>query len=191
MTTSVKAFDTKNTYAINTTGTVVLINAIPSGATASSQLAGHIRMYKCEFIGRVVSSTFVNNNPDTLRILIVYDKQANNAAPALSDVLLDTTAATVDVNSHVNLGNLDRFEILYDRSIPLPGVLMTTVSGTGPQTASAFCIRDTLKLNHATHFNNAAGVLSGALRVFTLGTFAAGSESWELIATARVYFSDY
>lgn len=52
----------------------------------------------------------VTNSPSQVRYLVVYDKQANAAAPSRSDVFADGTLW----NSPINLTNQERFVILAD-----------------------------------------------------------------------------
>jgi hypothetical protein len=67
------------------------------------------------------SIVLADMSPQNVRILIVYDKDPNKAAPNLNEVL-DDTKLTVDYNGvdmFRKLENVSRFEILYDKTITL------------------------------------------------------------------------
>ncbi len=67
---------------------------------------------------------------DVVRIMLVLDKQANGALPAVTDVL-----ATDDYQSFNNLANSSRFRTLYDKTISISAV---AGSGRGTTDTMAF-----------------------------------------------------
>ncbi len=67
---------------------------------------------------------------DIVRIMLVLDKQANGALPAVTDVL-----ATDDFQSFNNLANSSRFKTLYDKTISISA---TGGSGRGTTDTLAF-----------------------------------------------------
>lgn len=83
-----------------------LLNAVVQGTTAETRIGRKIRMRSLEIRWNyALALTSVGGSP--LRILVVYDKQANAAFPAITQVL-----NTNDFVSPMNLSNSDRFTII-------------------------------------------------------------------------------
>jgi len=80
-----------------------------------------------------------------LRIVIIYDKQANGALPATTDVF-----ATDVINCFQNLDNSFRFVVLVDRIIPCVGT-------QGPQ---AFMLNIHKEINLPLEFKGNAGTVA-------------------------------
>lgn len=84
-----------------------VLNAVVQGTTAETRIGRKIRMrsldvrWFCSIVGAGVASGGEG------RVLIVYDKQANAALPAIIAIL-----NTNDFNSPMNLSNSDRFTVL-------------------------------------------------------------------------------
>lgn len=100
-----KAFDYVTAVAMPAANTMAYqgcLNAWVQGTTAG-QLVGRKAVMK--------SNQFrINAQAGAARVLIVYDKQANGAAPNVLDVLVST-----DFNSPMNLNYADRFIVLHDK----------------------------------------------------------------------------
>lgn len=69
------------------------------------------------------------------RMILLYDSQSNGVAPVIADILSNMNGAPATTGcSHINLNNRQRFSILKDHTITLPGC--TNVAGVltnGPQ----------------------------------------------------------
>lgn len=94
--------------AAQTTATILLLNGVAQGTTATTRLGRRITM-KSLYVrfNAALAATTAGNSP--IRLLIVYDKQANTNAPAANDVLV----ADAIVNPN-NLSNSRRFVTLMD-----------------------------------------------------------------------------
>lgn len=87
-------------------GATSLLNGISEGATSTARIGRKITMSKLTIYWTAnLQSTSVGGSP--LRVLIVYDKQANTAAPAVLTFL-----NTNDFHSQMQLYNADRFVIV-------------------------------------------------------------------------------
>ena len=85
-----------------------LLNGCIQGSDATNRIGRKIVIKSLLLRGDVrLSTTSVGGSP--VRILVVYDKQANATAPAITDIL-DVDAYT----GRMNLNNRDRFVILMD-----------------------------------------------------------------------------
>lgn len=86
-----------------------LLNAIPQGNTEVTRIGRKVQMVSLDLIwtAGVVSAASINGG--SMRIKIVYDKQTNLSAAAVTDVL-----AVDDFGSANNLSNSDRFITVAD-----------------------------------------------------------------------------
>lgn len=89
-----------------------------------------------------------------IRMLIVYDKQANAATPATT-----TIVASDAITTHMNLSNNRRFIVVCDE--------VTHIGSAGPQ---SWCITGYRKINLPTEFNDVNG---GTIADITTGSFIA------------------
>lgn len=85
-----------------------LLNGLANGSDASTRVGRKITM-KSLLMKYFWKCDPASTGGSPLRILIVYDKQANAAAPAITDILL-----LDNFNSPNNLSNRDRFVTLVD-----------------------------------------------------------------------------
>lgn len=110
----VKNFDTQNTL-LNLTQTPVIIQLfnIPVGDTTNSRDGAQCKVIGIEF------NYFLNANtteaPTRVRIMMILDKQTNQAIYANDDVLQDVTGSD-NIVSPRNLNNKHRFQVLLDRT---------------------------------------------------------------------------
>ncbi len=63
---------------------------------------------------RLPSTATANNTSDTVRIMLIQDKQANGALPAVTDIL-----ASDDFQSFNSMANSQRFKTLWTRTVAL------------------------------------------------------------------------
>lgn len=54
-------------------------------------------------------------NPCTVRTLVVYDRQANGAAPAIATILADANTGATTAVSDINIANRNRFYVIRDQ----------------------------------------------------------------------------
>lgn len=85
-----------------------LLNALQQGATAQTRIGRKVAN-KSLYVRYSMALQATSTGGSPIRILIVYDKQTNGVAPAITDVLFAN-----DFNSPNNLNNSDRFITLID-----------------------------------------------------------------------------
>lgn len=156
-----------------------LLNSLDVGA-GGSQRVGRKVTIKSLLIRyqNKLAPTSVGGSP--IRILVVYDKQANGAAPAITDILLTDSA-----NSPNNIGNSDRFVTLSDQ-ITMP-----------VSTGGEFQVSDVIfkKLNLETMFNaNTDGgiddITSGSIYMFVAQFGGITVAAPDFSASCRVRYTD-
>lgn len=186
--------------AFNATGSIICVNEIRVGSGFNNRVGNKIEMKSVDvMINPGVLTVTRAAQEDLLRIALVYDRQvSNNNLPAISDVFQDTDQAgtnTTGAWSGINLGNRDRFTILADKRIMLPGATATagvltniwpnSFGGAGDGSVGLGCIREFRNLNKLLANYKAASspavigdISTGAIYLITFSTNTAGQEIW-------------
>lgn len=157
-----------------------ILNACIAGPLATNRIGRKIKMESL-FIrwGFNLAATSVGGSP--FRILIVYDKQTNAAAPTITNVLL-----TDDIDSPMNLSNRDRFVVIMDKLTP-PISVASTFAVQGKKFIN---LKGLETMYNTTEGGTVADVTTGGLFLFACqrGTITVASPNF--ISTVRVKFSD-
>lgn len=121
---------TTGTITFNqTTSNLFLLNGCDDGALPTQRVGRRITMTSMElrWAGSFVATTA---GASPLRMCVVYDRQANGAAPTAVDVF-----AVDQITGVMNLGNSRRFKVLVDE-------IVENVSTAGPNSWYSKCWRD-------------------------------------------------
>lgn len=144
------------------------------------------------------------------RIIILYDRQPNGAAPTLGTVLTDydfNGTATTSAQSGLNMDNRDRFVILRDRKLILPplGVNGVAPTTTSPNVYTTNSDLSDSQMNYCeyiktqgleTQYKGTGGgtiseVATGAYLILLIAqTDSNGTPAWQLNFTVRQKFLD-
>lgn len=186
-----KSVDTVITGDLNQTGTISLINGIARGDEINERNGREITMKSVQ-LSMACESTATTGIAQTCRILLVYDRQANAAAPTFAQVLAATGGSCVI--SPRNLENRKRFKILMDRKFSLGPQGGTTTALGAP---AKKVLRDYYrKLTLPVTFNSGdagtvADIVTGSLYILTCGEVAAGATDGVASIYARVRYTDH
>lgn len=92
-------------------GALTLVNGVAQGTDFTNRI-GRKTVIKSLLFNASVVYNAAGSLPigDICRLMVVWDSQANSAAPAVTDIL-----ATADPYSGMNLNNRDRFQIIWDK----------------------------------------------------------------------------
>lgn len=132
-----------------------LLNGINTGTTATTRIGRKVTIKSILIRWSIrLSSTTTEGSP--VRILVVYDRQSNAQAPAITDILLQD-----EFHQPNNLSNRDRFITIFD-------LVTEPVSVTGEYCRAGVLYKS---LNLEQMFNAIAGgtigdISSGAIYVF-------------------------
>lgn len=174
-------------YSPETTGTQLqLLNGCIAGSQNYNRIGRKIHMKSLQIHGEI-HNTDASSGPVVVRLLIVYDKQSNGAAPTLAMIITSQTiagATSSSVFDMVNLDNRDRFEIIRDKYYPL-GVIDNTATQTYANGPGNCVVNEFIPLGgrETTYNAGTAGTVgdiqSGALYMFLVSnqTAAAGATS--------------
>lgn len=166
-----------STMGLCATGTFNLLNGLYVGAGAC-QRVGRVVCLKSLRLSVTFQQVLACATEQWVRCAVVYDHQANGAAPTFTDVFASQgqvigTGATVLIDSPPNIVNKDRFVVLFDKLMHLPATQATT-SAAGllafPLALNNLDVRKTIRLrNLETRYNsagssgNVAEISTGAL----------------------------
>lgn len=179
----IHSFNTTAAADLTTTATITLLNGMAQG-TDSDERAGRKTHGKTLSIKLLVSNEAGAPFMSPMRVMVIYDKQSNKAAPIIGD-LLDTTTMTASKN----INNRDRFQVLGDEVIQL-GAGAATTGSAGNMTffyKRFFNLRN-LETTFADASAGVGSVNTGALYLVYFGTFAAGSTDYDVDAKMRLRF---
>ena len=175
-----KAVDTSVNQSADTTGGVVLLSGIARGDDINQRTGREVtlRSIECRFLGRVTAGTGIDQQQ---RLLLVYDRQSNGAAPTVADVL-----GSANVLYPRNLENRRRFKVLYDRYFQL------NASG---EPGSEKVFKFYRRLRHPMVFNSGnagtvADITSGAIHAVICGSAAPGATAGTIQGRVRIRYED-
>jgi len=142
-----KNFDVSRTNPVlsSAAGAQIFLLCVPgSGSAATSRVGRQIRMKSLQINLRLNYAGGMNGQ-SPIRLLIVYDRQANTGFPLGSDVL-----ATDNIFQMRNLDNQFRFDILLDK------IICGNFGAAGVAQYTSVFYKKYLKLNHKTQFNTSS-----------------------------------
>lgn len=166
--------------AFTTPGPTFLLNGLVPDSTATGRIGRKVVMKSLLFRAELRLAT-TSTQGGYMRYIIVYDRQSNATAPAVTDILL-ADACT----SPMNLSNKDRFQILAE------GV-SNVVSVNGDYCSSHIDVYK--KLDHPVQFNaGVAGTIgdiqTGAVYVIFAQNGSIGTAAPSAVWRSRIRYSD-
>lgn len=172
-------------YALNTTGSVTLLNTIAQGSTTSQRVGKKVMLKSVQIRGNVTSDSTTTVAP--WAFMIVYDRRPQGGAvPAVTDILTAATATAMNNDSNSN-----RFSILHRQEGIAAGVGSTPVSGLEASNVSAFVKMNRLYVAKGGTAGTIDEIDTGALYLVTVGSIAAGTADANLTASFRTRFVDF
>lgn len=180
-----------------------LLNGIIPGDDVFNRTGRHVQLNRLQLRGRI--NFFQDGTTplvDYLRMLVIYDRQANGAistwAAVIQSVQNEGTSTSTSVG-FPNESNRSRFLILSDKSWKTPSY--TIGAATGAEHAGQrdqmfntqeFMIDRNLKGLETAYNSGTAGTIadisSGAVYVFVQGLNVSTAAQWRLQFTSRLYF---
>ena len=175
-----KSVDVVNGADVNTTGFVTLLNGMTRGDDISQRIGREVTLRSVQLTYQIGSK----NNTGTdqyVRVMLVYDRQANGSTALISDILSGS-----NTYAPRNLENRHRFKILFGRMISL------NASG---EAGSRRVFKFYRRLNHPVTFNGNTGgtiadIQTGALYFVGIGSAAAGATCARGVLQSRVRYQD-
>jgi len=162
-----------------TPGATFLLNGLVPGSLATQRIGRKVTI-KSLYIRCTVQLATTSVRGGNIRMMVVYDKQANGAAPAVTDILVDDAFYSVN-----NLSNRDRFVTLVDH--------VFNPIGTATDYQQSVVIHK--KLNLETMFNaGSAGTIgditSGSIYILFAQSGTIGTGNPTATWTSRIRYTD-
>ncbi len=162
--------------AVATTPTLSQLVNMTQGSAPGQHNGDSITITSIYLNGVISTATAGDNN--LVRLICYQDRQANQAAAALGDILLDG-GASVHVFSPLNLDNKHRFKILWDKTFE--------VNDTGRATCVwKKYIKCNIKIRYDGNAGTAADITSNNIGFFFGGFTSLG----DIALTSRVRYLD-
>jgi hypothetical protein len=174
-----KAVDIVATVAVNTTGSLTLLNGLTPG-TAINQRFGQRVHFTSGALDVNSSVTATTGTDQFSRFLVVIDRQPNGAAPVITDVL-----TAVSVIAPINLSNRNRFIVVADRKFHLN-------ASAEPGSQRSFHLGMPA---FVTNFNTGtagtiADISTNSMYFIAIGDNAAGVTAASDTVVSRLFFKD-
>jgi len=128
--------------------------AIAQGTTENTRVGGKITVVNVNFRGELTGVNDSSQVPEVARFIFLWDKQANGAQPAVTDIL-----QTASVNSFLNMDNVERFQVIKDKM-----VTMDTNTYDAASTDAVYVDTKLIKLNYKCsvpiHYSSTTGAIT-------------------------------
>lgn len=172
------------TYALDTTGSITLINTVGQGASINERIGKRIMLKSLQFRGQ--QATGATATSTEVAYMIVYDRRPCGNLPAITDILDTISSRSFNKNT-----NSARFRILKRVDRVLIGSVANTLTCCSNYNEDWW-----LSLKGLAQVFNAAGtgaigdIDEGALYLVTVGATAAGTAAGFLVGGFRVRYQD-
>lgn len=171
-----KTIDTTTACEFSTTGTIALINGVAQGTDFTTRVGRKFNMRSILLRARIgVGGTATAS---VWRMMLVYDKQANAAAPAITDIL-----DSINTTSNNNLANRERFIVIMDK--------LGYVEAAGrSQIPFKKYKRCALEVTNGGTGNTVGSIVTGSLWLVTTGQLVTGATAPVATVQTRIRFTD-
>lgn len=177
-------------YALDTTGSVTLLNAVAQGAAVTQRVGKKIAMkgLQCRGISAGNSAALIND----IAYLIVYDKRPTGALPLVTDIL--NTAHASAMNNDANAGRFSILkrvdQILIGNSSVTGAVANALVEKTAIDESWWLDLKGREVVYKAAATGAIGDIEQGALYLVTVGSNAPGTSAALLSCGFRLRFLD-
>lgn len=134
------------------TGTIhsASLCVIPQNATQSGRDGRLVTIKSLRIKGylELQAATSTANASDFVRVIVYVDKQTNGAAATPALILAnDPSNAAVTTESFRNLENVDRFDILYDKTFGMTSPVSFAAAGATPTVQTPVAVLKNIKMS--------------------------------------------
>lgn len=174
-------------YPCNTTGSITLLNTIPTGTSVNSRVGKRVMLKHLQMRGIVTSDT--TTIVSEWGWMIIYDRRPTvGSLPAITDIL-----DTVSPDSFMNDSNSSRFTIVRRSTgvnIGNTGGNLTEVTAENVEELIKFSRKTSQVTYRIGILGNINEIDEGALYLVTFGGTAAGTADSNLVVGFRLRFYD-
>ncbi len=170
-------------YALNTTGSVTLLNTVATGASSEQRVGKRILMKSLTFRGNSQSDSTTTFGEGAF--MVVYDKKPGAAAPAITDILDSIAPSSMN-----NDDTTERFRILKR----VNRVFIGAKGSANPKSAYVenfwLDLRDLPTIYKSVGTGAIGDIETGALWLISVGSVAAGTADSNLVGAFRLRYMD-
>lgn len=171
-------------YAMDTTGSITLLNTVPQGAGTSQRVGKRIQLKSLQCRGSMLANAAVTSTD--VAMLIVYDKRPTGALPAITDILVSVSATSFN-----NDNNSGRFRILKRVDAILTGSAANNYTTDSAMNNDWFLpLKGLPQVFKSAGTGAIADIDEGALYLVTVGGSGAGTTAGTLTAAFRLRYID-
>lgn len=199
----------ETSVVLSSTATFTLLNGLQIGDDFFNREGRKVVMVSSHLNGHIVpTEDATSTGPDYIRIMIVYDRQANGAVPSSITTILtgidNAGTATTVAKSPFNMTNSDRFQIVMDKRFSVGvGGSITAAPGTAATALGQYLggaqdnkVSNYRKLFLETKYQSSsnpsvvADIASGSLYLVTLSEVTIADAPCKFTFQHRLRFSD-
>ena len=173
-------------YALDTTGTITLLNAVPQGVAVTQRVGKKILLKSLQYRGISINGTTATVNDCAW--IIVYDKRPTGALPSITDILVSVSSFSMN-----NDNNSGRFSIIKRQDFVLLGNSVAAANQTDLMARSEdgfMSLKNLETVYKAAATGGIADIEQGALYLITVGNTAAGTAAANAFLSFRLRFLD-
>lgn len=185
---------------VDSAGSLTLLNGIQAGSSFYNRVGRKINMKSLHLIGSFQPTGSNVTTPEYARVMVIYDRQPNGAAPTASSILTSYDNAGNQLGTsyaHLNPTNSDRFRVLADVRMVMPDGKTTAetsqeaglVDQSGPVNVNRFIKLRGLETVYKASSNPAVvgDISTGSLYLFTFGYNGTGASQFAFTTRLRYY----
>ena len=172
-------------YALDTTGTITLLNAVPQGVAVTQRVGKKILLKSLQYRGISINGTTATLNDCAW--IIVYDKRPTGALPSITDILVSVSSFSMN-----NDNNSGRFSIVKREDFVLLGNQTAAANQTDLMARSEdgfMSLKNLETVYKAAATGGIADIEQGALYLVTVGNNA-GTAAANAFLSFRLRFLD-
>lgn len=180
-----------------TTATPVLLNTYTAGTGGTNTLGRRVvntSLCLRMTIAQPTISGVGTAGPTAVRVVVVYDKEANGAAPATTDVF--QTAIVANASSMMNLNNSHRFTIIMDEKFCFGQLVITGAPASAASAPTCYQLDRYVKFKlesiaNATFNGAITNIFTGSFYLFAFSDTVAASNPPQVVSgMSRIRFID-
>lgn len=177
-----KYLDSSVASEASTTGELLLLNGLSLGNTAITRVGQQVSIKSLQITGRWANDQAV---PQAMRIMVFIDKQANGAAPAVTDLLNSVVPTALR-----NLAWRKRFNVIVDKFYSVGGYTAAVETNVYRVVKMYIKFKRPLKVEYNTGNNgNIQDIAANSLYWCVVGNQAAPG-GCPFVGNARIRFYD-
>jgi hypothetical protein len=176
---------------MSTTGAITKVSTIAQGDTDQTRDGDRLKYRSFKFICTINKHT--SNTTDTLEYarFIIFQWHPSDAlkTPVLTDILRpDPSLAAVGPRSHYNHDTRQMYKILYDKMVPMVGLVANSANPETTTNMKLFRSRIKKKFSHQVQFD--AGNSTGTNQIFIASIGSTATNPMQVNVSFWIYFTD-